>query len=144
MPNKKQTKPTICTGKIPAERRSKSRNCFLHYVKHANLSPKLKRCSEWPRATDKTPHRTSVNLDESIARRHDNPCTTWRCLNRLCSGYTCIKEQRKKWKYCDGDTTCECGLATDNTTHMPQCALLARPCTLDYLSKFNDTAKYCV
>ena len=35
-PNKKQTKPTLCTGKIPAERRWKSRNGFLHPVKPAN------------------------------------------------------------------------------------------------------------
>ena len=31
------------------------------------------------------------------------------------------KEQRKKWGYFNGDTTCECGLATENTSHMLQC-----------------------
>ena len=96
------------------------------------------------RRTNKTPHRTPVNLDESLARGHDSPWTTWRYLNRLRTGYTCSKEQRKKWQYFDGDTTCECGLATKNTAHMLQCTLLARPCTLDDLSKFNDTAKSCV
>ena len=128
-------------GQITAERRLKSRNCFLHSVKTANPPPKVLRCSEWLRRTNKTPHRTSVNLHESLARVHDTPWTTWRCLNRI--RYTCSKEQRKKWPYIDGDT-CEGSLATENTAHMLLCTLLARPCTLDDLSKFNDTAKSCV
>ena len=90
------------------------------------------------------PNRTSVNHDESLARGHDSPWTTWRCLNRLRTGYTCRKEQRKKWQYFDGHVTCVCGLATENTTDMLLCIFLARPCTLDDLSKINDTAKSCV
>ena len=39
---------------------------------------------------------------------------------------------------------CECGLETENTAHMMQCTLLAQPCSLDDLNKFNDTAKKCV
>ena len=56
-------------GKIPAERRLKSRNCFLHSVKPSNFPPKVIRCSEWLRRTN----RTSVHLVESLARGHDNP-----------------------------------------------------------------------
>ena len=63
-------------GQIPAERRLKSRNCFLHSVKPANFPPKVIRCSEWLRRTNKTPHRTSVNLDKSLARGHDSLWTT--------------------------------------------------------------------
>ena len=129
---------------IPAEKHLKSRNCFLHSVKPVNFPPKVIRCSEWLSRTNKTPHRTSVNLDETLARGHDSPWTTSRCLNRLRTVYTCSKEQRKKWQYFDGDTTCECGLATENTAQMLQCILFARPCTLDDLSKFNDTSKSCV
>ena len=107
-------------GQIPAERCLKSRNCFLHSVKPENFPPKVMRCSEWIRRTNKTPHRTSVNLEESLAIRHDSAWATWRGLNRLRTGYTCSKEQRKKWKYFDGDTPCECSLATENTAHMLQ------------------------
>ena len=131
-------------GQISAERRLKSRNRFIHSVKPANFLPKVIRCSEWLSRTNKTPHRTSVNLDESLARGHDSPWTAWRCLNRLRTGYTCSKEQRKKWQYIDGDTACECGLATENTAHLLQCTLIARPCTLDDFSRFNDTVKSCV
>ena len=84
------------------------------------------------------------NLNKSLARGHESPWTMWRCLNRLRTGYTCSKEQRKKWQYWDGDTTCECGLTTENPAHMLQCIRLGQPCTLDDLSKFNDTAKSCV
>ena len=59
------------------------------------------------------------------------------------TGYTCSKEQRKKWKYYDGDTTCVCGLATENKAHLLQCSLLTRPLTLDGLLEFNDTGREC-
>ena len=124
---------------VPAERRLKSRNCFLHSVKSANFPPKVIRCSEWLRRTNKTPHRTSVNFDHSLTRGHDSPWTTWRCLNRLRTCYTCSKEQQKKWKYLDGHTTWECGFATENTAHMLQCTLLARPGKVQIL--FWDTLK---
>ena len=90
------------------------------------------------------PHRATVNIDESLAKGFDRPWTTWRCLNRLRTGFTCSKEQRQRWRYYEGDTTCECGLATENTAHMMQCTLLEQPCSLDDLNKFNDTAKKCV
>ena len=90
--------------KIPAERRLKSRNCCLHSVKPANFPHKVIKCSEWLRRTNKRAHRTSVKLDESLARGHDSPWTTWRCLNRLRTGYTCSKEQRKKWQYFEMET----------------------------------------
>ena len=80
---------------------------------------------------------------EDLAKGHNSPWLTWRSLNRLRTGYTCSKEQRKKWKYYDGDTTCVCGLATENTAHLLQCSLLTRPCTLDDLLEFNDTGREC-
>ena len=80
---------------------------------------------------------------EDLAKCHNSPWLTWRSLNRLRTGYTCSKEQRKKWKYYDGDTTCVCGLAIENTVHLLQCPLLARPCTLDDLLEFNDTGREC-
>ena len=102
------------------------------------------RCSAWLRRLQAMPHRATVNIDESLAKGFDRPWTTWRCLNRLRTGFTCSKEQRQRWRYYEGDTTCECGLATEHTTHMMQCTLLEQPCSLDDLNKFNDTAKKCV
>ena len=65
------------------------------------------------------------------------PTTTLR------NGYTCRKEQRKKWGYFNGDTTCVCGLATENTAHMLRCSLLPHHCTLDGLQIFNDIGTEC-
>ena len=36
-------------------------------------------------------------LNEEPAKGCDSPWLTWLCLNRFRSGYTCSKEQRKKW-----------------------------------------------
>ena len=110
----------------------------------ADFPPKVIRCSAWLRRLQAIPHRATVNIDESLAKGFDRPWTTWRCLNRLRTGFTCSKEQRQRWRYYEGDTTCECGLATENTAHMMQCTLLEQPCSLDDLNKFNDTAKKCV
>ena len=46
---------------------------------------------------------------EDLVTGHDIPWLNWRCMNRLRTGYTCSKEQRKKWVNYNGDTTCECG-----------------------------------
>ena len=78
-----------------AERRLKSRNCFLRSVKPADFPPKVIRCSAWLRRLQSIPHRATVNLDERLAKGFDRPSTTWRCLNRLRTGFTCSKEQRQ-------------------------------------------------
>ena len=128
-------------GQNQAERRLESRNCFLRSVKPADFPPKVIRCSAWLRRLQAIPHRATVNIDESLAKGFDRPWTTWRCLNRLRTGFTCSKEQRQSWRYYEGDTTYDCGLATENTAHMMQCTLLAQLCSLDDLNKFNDTTK---
>ena len=81
--------------------------------------------------------------NEEPAKGYDSPWLTWRCLNRLRTGYTCYKEQRNKLGYLNGDITCACGLATENIAHMLQCSLLAHHCTMDDLLKFNDIGKEC-
>ena len=114
-------------GQHHAERRLKFHNCFLRSVKPAEFSPKIIRCNEWLRRLQTRSHKVTVNLSESLARGYDSPWTTWRCLNRLRTGFTCSREQRQKWGYFEGDTTCECGLATENTAHMMQHTLLHCP-----------------
>ena len=130
-------------GQVPAERRLK-RECFLSSVRPADFPAKVIRCSEWQHRQNLSPHNCAVNLDESLAKGHTSPWAAWRCLNRLRTGVTCSKEQRKRWKYFNGDTTCECGQAPETTKHMLQCPLLAHPCTLDDLQKFNENARKCV
>ena len=131
-------------GHTPARRRLKSRRSFLTSVQPVHFPAKVVRVNEWKRRLEEKAHAGLVNLYEDLATGHDSPWLNWRCLNRLRTGYTCSKEQRKKWGYFNGDTTCECGLATENTSHMLQCTLLAHPCTLDDLLEFNDTAQACI
>ena len=131
-------------GHTPARRRLKSRRSFLTSVQPVHFPAKVVRVNEWKRRLEEKAHAGLVNLYEDLATGQDSPWLNWRCLNRLRTGYTCSKEQRKKWGYFNGDTTCECGLATENTSHMLQCTLLAHPCTLDDLLEFNDTAQACI
>ena len=131
-------------GHTTARRRLKSRRSFLTSVQPVHFPAKVVRVNEWKRRLEEKAHAGLVNLYEDLATGHDSPWLNWRCMNRLRTGYTCSKEQRKKWGYFNGDTTCECGLATENTSHMLQCTLLAHPCTLDDLLEFNDTAQACI
>ena len=108
-----------------------------------DFSAKTVRCANWRARLGEKSHIDVGLPTEDLAKCHNSPWLTWRSLNRLRTGYTCSKEQRKKWKYYDGDTTCVCGLATENTVHLLQCPLLARPCTLDDLLEFNDTGREC-
>ena len=71
----------------------------------------------WRARLREKPHIDVGLPTEDLAKVHNSPWLTWRSLNRLRTGYTCSKEQWKKWKYYDGDTTCVCGLATENTWH---------------------------
>ena len=71
------------------------------------------------RMEEKTGGEGTCRLSQPVrGSSHDSPWLNWRCLHRLRTGYTCSKEQRKKWGYFNGDTTCECGLATETTSHM--------------------------
>jgi len=141
---KQESQPTHSLfGHTPAKRRLKSRRPFLPDVKPSYFPPKVVRCNEWQRRTRNKLCLDMPNLREELASGYDSPWLTWRCLNRLRSGYTCSKEQRKKWGYYEGDTTCACGLDPENTAHMLKCSLLPHPCTLDDLIKFNDVGKEC-
>ena len=99
-------------------------------VQPVHFPAKVVRVKEWKRRLEEKAHAGLVNLYEDLATGHDSPWLNWRCLNRLRTEYTCSKEQRKKWGSFNGGTTCECGLATENTFHMLQCTLLVHPCTL--------------
>ena len=131
-------------GQIPATKRLKSRHCFLSRVQPANFPAKVIRCSEWLKRLRNKPHIGIINLHEEMAKCYNRPWTTWKCLNRLRTGYTCSKTQRKKWKFYTGDTTCACGRAEETTAHMLQCYQLAHPCSLDDLITFNGVGKQCV
>ena len=107
-------------------------------MKPAEFSPNIIWYNEWLRRLQTTPRKVTVNLSESLARGYDSPWTTWRCLNQPRTEFTCSREQRQKWVYFEGEATCECGLATENTAHMMQCTLLALPCSLDHLTVSRD------
>ena len=84
----KQVKREILFGHTPARSRLKSRRSFLTSVQPVH---------EWKRRLEEKAYAGLVNLYEDLATGDDSPWLNWRCLNRLRTGYTCSKEQRKKW-----------------------------------------------
>ena len=130
-------------GQVPAERRLK-RECFLSSVRPADFPAKVIRCSEWQHWQNLASHICAVNLDDSLAKGHTSPWAAWICLNRSRTGVACSKDQRKRWKYFNGVTTCECVQAPETTKHMLQWPLLAHPCTFDDPQKSNENARKCV
>ena len=116
------------------QNRLTSRSCFLSSVRPADFHPNVIRSNEWQRRQSTKPHSCSANLTESLARGQSHQPMD----NRLCTGVTCIKEQRKKWGYYKGDTTYDCGVSSENTRHMLECPLLAHSCSLDDILQFNE------
>ena len=100
-----------------ARNRIKSRRSFLTSVQTVHFPAKVVRVNGWKRLEEKA-HACLVNLYGDLATGHDSPWLNWRCLNRLRTGYTCSKEQRNKWGNFNRDTTCECELAAESTSHM--------------------------
>ena len=123
---KQSTRETLSLfGHIPVARRLKSRHCFLLSVQPANFPDKVIRCSEWRKKLRNKSYIDIISLHEELEKGHDSPWTTWRCLNRLRTGYTCS------------------GKIEEITAHMLQCSQLAHPCSLDDLIMFNDIGKQC-
>ena len=105
---------TSLYGQNPTESRLKSRNCFLSSVHPADFYPRYIRCNEWQHRLKTKTHRCSGNRTESLVRGHTSQWITWRCLKRLHTGVKFTNEQRKKWGYYDGNTTCDCGVSSEN------------------------------
>ena len=130
-------------GHTPAPVHLKSRQPFLPNVQPIDFSAKTVRCANW-RARLREKSHIDVGLPtEDLAKGHNSPWLTWRSRNRLKTGYTCSKEQRKKWKYYDGDRNVCMWTGNRKHAHLLQCSLLTRPCTLDDLLEFNDTGREC-
>ena len=93
MKRKKQTTRETHSlfGQIPAIGRLKPKHCFLSSVQPANFPAKVIRCSEWRKRLRDRPHIDIINLHKELEKGYDSPWTTWRCLNRLRTGYTCSK-----------------------------------------------------
>ena len=103
-------------GHTPATSHLKSRRSFLTSIQPVHFPAKVVRVNEWKRRLEVKTHTGLVNPYEDLATG-----LNWRYLNRLRTGYTCSKEQRKKLGYFSEDTTCECGLAAESTAYMLQC-----------------------
>ena len=86
-------------GHTPALAHLKSRYPFLPNVQPMDFSAKTVRCTNQRARLREKPHIDVGLPTEDLAKGHNSPWITWRSLNRLRTGYTCSREQWKKWKY---------------------------------------------
>ena len=118
---KNQTGRERETQHTPARSRLKSRINFHTSVQPVHFPAKVVRVNEWKRRLEEKAH---AGLVRGPVRGSSHGA--WQRLATLemheqtRTGYTCSREQRKKWGYFNGDT-CECGLAADSTSNMLQC-----------------------
>ena len=105
----------------------------MRSVKTADFPPKVIRCSAWLGRLQAIPHRATVNIDESLAKGFDRPWTTWRCLNRLRTGFTCSKEQRQKFQRLP---PARGGTAQKKIIHLANWSQLIHPGPASSLTKF--------
>ena len=118
-------------GHTPAPAHLKSRHPFLPNVQPMDFSAKTVRCVNWRARLCEKSHIDVGLLTEDLAKGHNSPWLTWRSLNRLRTGYTCSKDQGKKWKYYDGDTMCMC-MWTGNRKHGTLAAMLTPDTSLHF------------
>ena len=107
-------------GHTPGRSRLKSRRSFLTSVQTVHF-PANVRVNEWKRRLEEKAHVCLVNLYEDLATGHDSHWLNWRCLNRLSTGYTCCKEQRKN---CDIPTRHYMGMRACSRKHVSHIAML--------------------
>ena len=105
-------------GQIPATKRLKSRNCFLSGVHYANFPSKVIRCSEWHKRLRDKPHISIINLHEEMSKGYDSLWTTWRCLNRLRTGYTSTKHKGRSGSSTQRHHTCLWKSRRNHGTHV--------------------------
>ena len=110
---------------------------FNEFISQQNF-----RVNEWKTRLEEKAHACLVNLYEDLATGHDIPWLNWRCLNRLRTGYTCSKEQKKKGRYFNVDTTCEYG---EHVSHVAMLTprtplLLGRPSRVQRYSSIMHRA----
>ena len=61
-------------------------------MKSSYCPAKVVQSNEWQKRSMDKSQLGMVNLNEEPAKGYDSPWLTWRCLNRLRTGYTCSKE----------------------------------------------------
>ena len=66
-------------------------NNILFYSANIQFNKNL--FSEWRKRLLNKSQIDIINLHEELAKGYDSLWTTWRCLNRLRTGYTCSKAQ---------------------------------------------------
>ena len=90
-----ERRETLFVWPHPSTGASEVKTPFLPNVQPMDFSAKTVSCANWRARLREKSHIDVGLLTEDLAKGHNSPWLTWRSLNRLRTGYTRSKEQRK-------------------------------------------------
>ncbi|KAI5734420.1 hypothetical protein M8J77_006388 [Diaphorina citri] len=123
-------------GHVEQAARLKSRKSFLRTTHQLNLTPKERRLELWNQQVQ----QPLLELKEELPTGSSQPFLTWKALNRLRSGVSCCKYNKKLWGY-EEDATCGCG-SEQTHEHLLVCGQMETTCTHADLLAANERAIY--
>ncbi|KAI5696708.1 hypothetical protein M8J77_004874 [Diaphorina citri] len=123
-------------GHVEQAARLKSRKSFLRTTHQLNLTPKERRLELWNQQVE----QPLLELKEELPTGSSQPFLTWKALNRLRSGVSCCKYNKKLWGY-EEDATCGCG-SEQTHEHLLVCGQMETTCTHADLLAANERAIY--
>ena len=88
---------------------------LLSSVRSSDFPENDIRFSEWQRRQNLASQYCDVNRDKKSIKGAYQCLDSVKMFEQVRTGVTCSKEQRKRWKHFNEDTTCECGQAPETT-----------------------------
>ena len=128
-------------GVVP---RLKSRKSFIKCTEPINRAAKAARMELWrerPEPLDASVH-LNISPDEHLPATAENPCTTWKALNRLRTQVGRSRVNMLKWGFSNEQETCDCGIR-QNMQHLLVCPMMDTACSPQDLATANGIAIGC-
>ena len=118
----------------------------LHQMHRAKSTRQRKRLAWSHGENDSEPLDASVHLnisaDEHLPAGAENPWTTWKALNRLCTQVGRSRVNMLKWGLSNEQETCDCGIR-QTMQHIRVCPIMNTACSTQDLTMPNDITIGC-
>ena len=128
-------------GVVP---RLKSRKSFIKCTEPINTTAKAPRMELWREQlepTDASVH-LYISADEHLPTGAENPWTTLKALNRLCTQVGRSRVNMSKWGYSNETDTCDCG-TRQTMQHILVCPMMNTACSTQDLTTANGITIGC-
>ena len=112
--------------------------------KPINTTAKVARLELWIERLEPLDVRGHLNIsaDEHLPAGAENPCTTWKALNRLRTHVGRSRVNMLKWGFSNEQETCVCDIR-QTMQHLLVCPMMDTACSHQDLTTANDIAIGC-